>query len=93
MNIARTLELCLDKRGISKAELAKRTMLSKSYLSRISNNERTPNIDTLEKICLVLEIPLSVFIFLSSDNLDISKNLRNKINSIFLEILDEKTKI
>ncbi|HBL6967204.1 TPA: helix-turn-helix transcriptional regulator, partial [Morganella morganii] len=64
MNIAQTLDICLKKRGISKTELAKRADLSKSYLSRIANNERIPNLETLEKICAALQIPLSVFIFL-----------------------------
>lgn len=89
MNIANALDICLEKKGISKAELAKRTMLSKSYLSRLSNNERTPNLETLEKICSALEIPLSLFIFLSSENTSLSKNLKEKMDKILLEFLGD----
>ncbi|MEI9598063.1 helix-turn-helix transcriptional regulator [Moellerella wisconsensis] len=89
MNIAYALELCLRKKGISKAELAKRAMLSKSYLTRLFSNERTPNLDTLEKICTALDIPLSLFIFLSSENINLSSNLKNKMDSIISELLGD----
>ncbi|MEM8059378.1 helix-turn-helix transcriptional regulator [Morganella morganii subsp. sibonii] len=90
MNIAQTLDICLKKRGLSKTELAKRADLSKSYLSRIANNERIPNLETLEKICTALQIPLSVFIFISNNDIDnISSPLKEKINNIFLELLDD----
>ncbi|HGN1344097.1 helix-turn-helix domain-containing protein [Proteus sp. DFP240708] len=89
MNIADALDLCLRKKGISKAELAKRTMLSKSYLSRLFSNERTPNLETLENICTALDIPLSLFIFLSSENVSLSNDLKKRMDSIIFDLLGD----
>ncbi|NRN27105.1 helix-turn-helix domain-containing protein [Photorhabdus heterorhabditis] len=96
MNIGRALDICLERRRMSKSELARLSTLSKSYLTRLTNNERVPNLETLEKICHALNVPLSIFIFLSSDNSEIeniSQSLKDKMDGILQELLEEDDEI
>ena len=52
LDIGSTIKLCREARKLTLQELSDRTDLTKSYLSRIENNQRDPTITALEKISL-----------------------------------------
>ena len=81
MNISKALKLCRTQKGMSKTELAEKADLSISYLSLLEQGKRDPNLSTIDKLCVALSIPASIFMFLASDvnELDgISKELAEK---------------
>lgn len=47
------------KLGISAAELARRTYMEKSHISRLEKGETNPTLVTLKKICDALEVDFS----------------------------------
>jgi transcriptional regulator with XRE-family HTH domain len=49
------------QKGLSQRDLAKRTGIFSSYISRIENGHIVPAIDTLEKLAQALETPLYQF--------------------------------
>ncbi|EES5384844.1 helix-turn-helix transcriptional regulator [Escherichia coli] len=65
LDIGSTIKLCREARKLTLQELSDRTDLTKSYLSRIENNQRDPTITALEKISLALHIPINIIILLS----------------------------
>lgn len=54
-------------------ELAERLGVSKSFISEIENNNRTPSIETLNKYSEVFKIPVSSILFFS-EQIDNAKN-------------------
>lgn len=90
MNISRALKLCRTQKGMSKTELAEKANLSVSYLSLLEQGKRDPNLSTIDKLCVALSIPASIFMFLASDvnELDgISKELAEKISLTALQLM------
>lgn len=90
MNISKALKLCRTQKGMSKTELAEKANLSISYLSLLEQGKRDPNLSTIDKICVALSIPASIFMFLASDvnDLDgISKELAEKISLTALQLM------
>jgi transcriptional regulator with XRE-family HTH domain len=90
MNISKALKLCRTQKGMSKTELAEKANLSISYLSLLEQGKRDPNLSTIDKLCVALSIPASIFMFLASDvnELDgISKELAEKISLTALQLM------
>jgi transcriptional regulator with XRE-family HTH domain len=58
MIIADRLRNIREMKELSQGELAKRTRLPRSYLSRVENGHTVPTIETLEKIARAFEIPM-----------------------------------
>uniref|UniRef100_UPI003B984402 helix-turn-helix domain-containing protein n=1 Tax=Klebsiella michiganensis TaxID=1134687 RepID=UPI003B984402 len=54
LDIGSTIKLCREARKLTLQELSDRTDLTKSYLSRIENNQRDPTITALERVSLAL---------------------------------------
>lgn len=67
MEIGKTIKKLRKQKKIQQFELAKRSGISKPYLCQIENGNRIPTLETLEKISLVLNIPLPIMSFLSLD--------------------------
>ncbi|MDK1895508.1 helix-turn-helix domain-containing protein [Klebsiella sp. K4-172] len=65
LDIGSTVKLCREARKLTLQDLSDRTDLTKSYLSRIENNQRDPTITALEKISQALHVPLNIIILLS----------------------------
>jgi transcriptional regulator with XRE-family HTH domain len=82
-----------SSRGISLAELARRTRLSVSYLSMLERGDRKdPTLTTIEKIAIALGVPVGIFFFLAADRRDLSgidPDLAGKLASAALEFLNE----
>ncbi len=62
----RIKELC-DKQQITKYRLSQMTGVTQTVLSRIMKGENVPTIQTIEKICVALNISLAQF-FAKGDN-------------------------
>ena len=50
----------LDK-GLSQGDIEKKTGLLRCYLSRVENGHTVPSLDTLSKIAMALDLPLTQF--------------------------------
>jgi transcriptional regulator with XRE-family HTH domain len=49
------------QRGLSQGDIEKKTGLLRCYLSRVENGHTVPSLDTLSKIALALDLPISQF--------------------------------
>jgi transcriptional regulator with XRE-family HTH domain len=49
------------QKGMSQGDIEKRTGLLRCYLSRVENGHTVPSLDTLQKIAVALDLPLSQF--------------------------------
>jgi transcriptional regulator with XRE-family HTH domain len=49
------------QRGLSQGDIEKKTGLLRCYLSRVENGHTIPSLDTLSKIALALDVPISQF--------------------------------
>lgn len=49
------------QQGLSQGDIEKKTGLLRCYLSRVENGHTVPSLDTLSKIALALEVPISQF--------------------------------
>jgi transcriptional regulator with XRE-family HTH domain len=90
MNISKALKLCRTQKGITKTELAEKADLSISYLSLLEQGKRDPNLSTINRLCIALNIPASIFMFLASDVNElngISKELAEKISLTALQLM------
>jgi len=76
MEIGITIKELRKKKGIRQNRLAEKSGISQTYLSQIENGSRSATLDTLEKICEVLNVPLSILSFLSLNADSIAPNKR-----------------
>jgi transcriptional regulator with XRE-family HTH domain len=91
MNISKALKLCRTQKGITKTQLAEKADLSVSYLSLLEQGKRDPNLSTINNLCIALNIPASIFMFLASDVNElggISKELAEKISLTALQLME-----
>lgn len=77
LEIGNTLRDIRSRKNLSLSALSKRSGVSRSYISKIEQNQQSPSIEYLEKLCEGLDIPFSIFIFLA-DN----KESKNSLDSI-----------
>jgi transcriptional regulator with XRE-family HTH domain len=61
INIGVTIRSFRLQRGMSQGDIEKRTGLLRCYLSRVENGHTVPSLDTLQKIAVALDLPLSQF--------------------------------
>lgn len=47
-----------EHKGLSQGDIEKRTGLLRCYISRVENGHTVPAIETLEKLCRALDVPL-----------------------------------
>jgi XRE family transcriptional regulator, regulator of sulfur utilization len=82
MEIGNTIKKLRKKKNIQQNELAEKSGISQTYLSQIENGSRSATIDTLEKICLALDIPLPIMSFLSLDINTVNPNKQEAFSRI-----------
>jgi transcriptional regulator with XRE-family HTH domain len=58
MIIGERLRALREEKQFSQGDIEKRTGLLRCYLSRVENGHTVPSLETLEKICRALELPL-----------------------------------
>ena len=61
INIGMTIREFRLGRGMSQGDVEKRTGLLRCYLSRVENGHTVPSLETLQKIAIALDLPLSQF--------------------------------
>lgn len=82
MDIGSTIKKLRKRKGIQQNELAERSGISQTYLSQIENGSRSATLETLEKVCEALNIPLSIISFLSLDVNSVNPNKRDAFTRI-----------
>jgi len=65
LDIPKTLESIRLEMQLTKSEFSEKSKIKPSFYSEIIHGKRSIKMDTLEKICERLEIPLDIFIFKS----------------------------
>ncbi len=58
MDIAKRLRQLREVKKLSQRDIERGTGLNRRYISRIENGHAVPTIETLEKLCQVLKVPL-----------------------------------
>lgn len=98
MTIGKVLGKLIKKRGYTQVEFAKKIEKSTTAISQIVNDVYEPNPETLDKICLVLEVPKPILYFMMLSENDIpdeKKKLFNEFEPILKEfitnIMDDKS--
>jgi len=61
MKIGTTIRAHRLQRGLSQGDIEKKTGLLRCYLSRVENGHTVPSLDTLSKIAMALDLPISRF--------------------------------
>ncbi|HKF49111.1 MAG TPA: helix-turn-helix transcriptional regulator [Terracidiphilus sp.] len=61
MKIGTTIRTHRLERGLSQGDIEKKTGLLRCYLSRVENGHTVPSLDTLSKIAVALDLPISQF--------------------------------
>jgi transcriptional regulator with XRE-family HTH domain len=61
MKIGTTIRAHRLQKGLSQGDIEKKTGLLRCYLSRVENGHTVPSIDTLSKIAVALDLPISQF--------------------------------
>ena len=61
MKIGTTSRAHRLQKGLSQGDIEKKTGLLRCYLSRVENGHTVPSLDTLSKIALALDLPISQF--------------------------------
>jgi len=93
LDIPMTLESIRLELQLSKSEFSEKCKIKPSFYSEVISGKRSIKIDTLEKICEQLEVPLDVFIFKSLRENTISdprqRRLIREIRPLMNEIADE----
>ena len=67
VNIGEVIKTYRSQRGLSQGDIERRTGLLRCYLSRVENGHTVPSLDTLSKIAVALDLPISQFF--ADDNL------------------------
>ncbi|WP_425077851.1 helix-turn-helix domain-containing protein [Psychroserpens sp. S379A] len=99
LNIPETLESIRMEKRLSKSDFAKTCGISPSFYSEILHKDKSLNLDTLEKICIRLEIPIDIFIFKAlnentiedDNNRKLIREIRPLMNKITELLYSEKT--
>ncbi|MGO9119376.1 MAG: helix-turn-helix domain-containing protein [Desulfomonilaceae bacterium] len=58
MDIAERLRELREAKKLSQGDIERRTGLIRSYISRVENGHAVPTVETLEKICQGLQVPI-----------------------------------
>ncbi|MGV3346185.1 helix-turn-helix domain-containing protein [Enterobacteriaceae bacterium LUAb1] len=89
LDIGSTIKFCREARKLTLQDLADRADLTKSYLSRVENNQRDPTITALEKISLALHVPLNIIILLSEkeESKDEFSDINNMLKKNIMDTL------
>lgn len=93
MNIGKSIKLIRIQKDLKQIELAEKANISVSYLSLLEQGKRDPNLSTLRNIANALNIPLSIIVFLASDNNneipEINQEIREKLSYIAQKLIRE----
>lgn len=90
MNIGKAIKICRVQKKMRQADLAESSNISIAYLSLIEQGKRDPNFSVLQAISNGLDVPLSILVFLGTDNAELkemSPELFEKLSVTALELV------
>ncbi|MEA5079562.1 MAG: helix-turn-helix transcriptional regulator [Anaerolineaceae bacterium] len=90
MNIGSAIKLLRTSKNLRLQDVALDMGISTSYLSLVEQSKRDPNIEFLKKVADVLEIPLSILIFIGNEDSkfkEISPDLYERISNFALGLI------
>lgn len=82
MNVHEKIKEIRSKKGLSTYQLSNLTGISQSAISKLENDKRKIDVETLQKIADALEVPIDEFF--KDEDMDINEPLHN-INKIAKE--------
>ena len=92
MNIGNAIKLCRQQKKWSQTELAEKAEISVSFLSLLERSKRDPNLSTLQGVAKALGIPLSVLMFLSAEDDELSclgTEIAEKLSWVTFKLIQE----
>jgi transcriptional regulator with XRE-family HTH domain len=69
MVIGERLRVLREEKHLSQGHIEKRSGLLRCYISRVENGYTVPSVETLEKMCRALEVPLYELFYEGEDKL------------------------
>jgi len=88
MNIGKAIKLCRIQKNMRQSELADLAKISISYLSLIEQGKRDPNFSVLQEISQGLDIPMSILVFLATDNSELKEMSPELFEKLSLTAMD-----
>ncbi len=93
MNLGNAIKLCRTQRKMTQSTLAEKSGISAAYLSLLERNERSdPGMSTVEALSKALKVPLSVLMFLASDESErgeLGEELSQRLSSAVVGLMTE----
>ena len=90
MELGRAIKFSRQQKRLSIATLSEMAGISPSHLSLIERGKREPSLEIAERLSKELGIPMTLLVFLgadSTDNIGLSEEVREKLSSAVLKLL------
>jgi len=62
MNLGKRIRCMRQARGLTTAELAKRSRVTTGFISQLEHSRTVPSLQTLQRVAAVLNVPLTYFL-------------------------------
>ncbi len=92
MKYNKTISIVRGIKGLSIQDFAKKTNLSKSFISRVEKGDRNISEDSIRQISRMLDVPKKFFDLLAVESKTSDAKIAKEIGVILLKILHENTK-
>jgi transcriptional regulator with XRE-family HTH domain len=90
MQYGKVIKLLRVSNSISQISLAKKLEVSRSYLSQVENNRKSPSLSFLKEVANFFQIPLALLVMEESNS---DSDIFKKLNNILSELLTTKLKL
>lgn len=94
MNLGEAIKIVRIKAGLTQKEVYTRAQLTQGFYSGLETGMNKPSMDTLERICDALGLPMFLIIFLATDRRSLNRNDRawfDNLSPVLDALIDEKT--
>lgn len=91
MNYQKILKIIRATKGYSQKDLADKTGIDRTLISKIESGERNPTMNTLERISSRLNIPLHLIVFMASgmkNRGEVSENEILQVGKTFIKLIN-----
>lgn len=93
MHIGKVIRAARLEKDLNQSELAQRSGISNAYLSQIESGKQEPSLETIEKICQVLDTPAYILFFKAVEEEKVKdpekKRFIREIKKAMRDIVDE----
>ena len=93
LDIAGALESTRHEMGLSKSSFAEKCGISQSFYSGVLRQKKSLNLNTVEKICKSINIPIEILIFKAVKEKSIENHTKRKLIREIRPIMDEITRL